>query len=70
MITFLHIALDPLRPIIIVSGSSLRSDNHVYSSPSVTSDDLRFIPNGNQIDDLLDPEGNIKRFNHSRTDPI
>ena len=53
-------SLDLLRLIIIVSGSSIRSDNHFYSSPSVTSDDLRFIPNDNQVDDLLDPEGTIE----------
>ena len=62
--------LDLLRPIIIVSGSSIHSDNHVYSSPSVTTDDFRFIPNVNQVDDLLDPEGTIECFNHMITDPI
>ena len=70
MIPFLHMSFDPLRLILIVSGSSIRPDNHVYSSPSVSSDDLKFIPNDNQVDDLLDPEGNIERFNHSLTDPI
>ena len=60
MITLLHMYVDLLRPILIVSGPSIRSDNHVYSSPSVTKDDFRFIPNDNQVDDLSDPEGTLE----------